>query len=255
MITKSKFAVHFVLSAVVIAGCADRLRAESLQVSADNFTRGVSKYLKFLREPQVILEPFAGPSQIGSMSKDQINAMFYDGFTQHSIAITDNARLRISGSYNHTFDDLGNPTGVTVSGILVDAFGDVLTEFTLYADLPEPIVVAVNTQTQIETTVLAKRVDNRTPRKESSVAARPTGSVLAPPPTKKVDNRQPIVREDVTRPKRPASVDEFSDDTSAIANDDDIIFRRPKRRNEKPAASTSQTDELIFRDPPKASSR
>ena len=135
-----------ILMAVAIVAMSMSAQATTIEDSIADFTRDISKYMRFHRETQVFVEPIVGPDRIGTATPSSIRALLQDRLRHNRLSVSESARLRILCRCNHTFDSAGRPIGITIQGLVVDAYDDVLTEFTLTAVTPAGSFKTVSTK-------------------------------------------------------------------------------------------------------------
>ncbi|MEZ6123206.1 MAG: hypothetical protein R3C49_08545 [Planctomycetaceae bacterium] len=102
--------------------------AETLDTAVGEVVDKLCRYLKSKGETQISIGQFTGPPQLQTSSGPGIAKMFHQHFERNRITIAARCNIGMKGEYSVTKTS-GEGIGIRIRGSLVDAFGDVLTDF------------------------------------------------------------------------------------------------------------------------------
>ena len=116
-----------------LSGSAASARADGLDDAVKGIVDRLASYLKSKGETSISLGQFDGPPQLSATSGPGVSQKFSEHFGRHGIDIRKRAKIGLKGEYA-LFKGPTGAFGVKLSGSLVDAFGDVLTDFEFEAE-------------------------------------------------------------------------------------------------------------------------
>lgn len=104
------------------------LQAATLDAAVSDVVDKLCRYLKSKGETQISVGQFSGPPQLPTTSGPGIVKVFHKHFERNQIKVVKQCNIGLKGEYS--LAKVGSDgVGVKIMGSLVDAFGDVLTDF------------------------------------------------------------------------------------------------------------------------------
>lgn len=120
---------RIIVSSIMIIGIlCGTASAESLDHAVKDTVDQLCRYLKSKQHSRISVGQFIGPPQLTATSGPGIVHLFHTYFKQQGIEVATRAEVGLKGEYSLArLPDDG--VGVKIRGSLVDAYGDVLTDF------------------------------------------------------------------------------------------------------------------------------
>ena len=142
--TGIRYFTPLLVASLMLSSAAEQAKAATLNNAVGDVVGKLCRYLKGKGETQISVGQFVGPPQIAATSGPGIAKVFHEHFESNGISVATRANIGLKGEYTLTKTPSFG-VGVKIKGSLVDAFGDVLTDFSFDAanELPPGTVETI----------------------------------------------------------------------------------------------------------------